>query len=221
MRFRRKSSRTDPSAPRPLPPPESYWGHGGDYHTWVDFLRRWSTGEDGEDADLDARALPPLADGQFLGETWERLTAHLTGAVDVRLRAWAERLVRALAAAPDEFGYGRELTQARTGLREVRSVAGHSGLPAGLRTSLTELVDRHIAEIQQQLERALDDYARAGGDLAQAERRRRTLRDNPLTAATSSPAPGARSSSAAPPHGTDPWQSTDPGARPRRRVIPD
>ncbi|CAM5726456.1 hypothetical protein SALBM217S_08003 [Streptomyces griseoloalbus] len=185
----------------------TYWGHGGLYETWVDFLRRWSAEET-----LDPGALPRLAQEDFPGETWERLVLHLGEALDSRLTAWAERLTEALLAAPDEFSAGRELAQARAGLRTVRAMAGHPGLPESLRTRFTELVDGQITDLQQQLERRLDHLAAANGsDPRWVEQRRRTLRDNALTETLTPSVAGP----------ADPWARTHAADRPRRRVITD
>ncbi|MEI5103891.1 hypothetical protein RB200_42230 [Streptomyces sp. PmtG] len=224
MRFRRRRGAAPPPEAPANPEPETYWGHGGPYHAWVDFLRRWAAEED-----VRADVLPALADDRFAGETWERLARHLTTALDLRLRAWGGRLTRALHTAADEFSYGRELAQARVGLRAIRAVAGHPGLPDGLRHGAAELVDRHIVALQEQLERGVDEAERSGGiDARHAERRRRTLRDNPLTAATGpkagagpeagpGPAPDQRPRAPA-----DPWGARDPtGPPPRRRVVTD
>jgi len=185
----------------------TYWGHGGPYETWVDFLRRWAAEEN---PDLDA--LPPLAQDDFPGETWERFALHLGEALDLRLKSWAGRLTEALLAAPDEFSAGRELAQARAGLLTVRAVAGHPGLPESHRRRFRELVDGQIKDLQQQLERRLDDLAAANGsDPRWVERRRRTLRDNALTATLTPSAAGS----------ADPWARTHTADRPRRRVITD
>lgn len=185
----------------------TYWGHGGPYETWVDFLRRWAAEEN-----PDPAALPSLAREHFPGETWERFALHLGEALDNRLKAWSARLTEALLAAPDEFSAGRELAQARAGLLTVRAVAGHPGLPESLRTRFGELVDGQITDLQRQLERGLDDLAAANGsDPRWVEQRRRTLRDNALTATLTSPVTGP----------ADPWAGTHAADRPRRRVITD
>ncbi|MFJ9813710.1 hypothetical protein ACIRU3_00315 [Streptomyces sp. NPDC101151] len=178
------------------------WGDGGPYQAWVGFLHRWAALEP-----ADPAVLPVLAEEQYDSDTWVRLTEHLTGALSARLVTWAEHLVRALGESRDEFSYGRELAQARTGLHSVRALAAHPGLPESLRTALTELVDNQITEVQAQLERNLDAETRRGTDPRLVERRRRTLRDNALTATfTVRPA-------------QDAW-AYDPAAPPRRRIVP-
>ncbi|MFE2098946.1 hypothetical protein [Streptomyces sp. NPDC059468] len=178
------------------------WGDGGPYQAWVGFLRRWAALEP-----VDPAVLPVLAEEQYDSDTWARLTEHLTSALNTRLVTWAEHLVRALNASRDDFSWGRELAQARTGLHAVRGLAAHPGLPESLRTRLTELVDNQITEVQAQLERNLDAEIRRGTDPRLVERRRRTLRDNALTATlTARPA-------------QDAW-AYDPAAPPRRRIVP-
>ena len=185
----------------------TYWGHGGPYETWVDFLSRWAT----EDTTATPAALPPLAQEDFPGETWQRFTLHLGTALDTRLTSWATRLTEAPLAAPDEFSAGRALSQARAGLGTIRAVAGHTGLPEALRTRFTELVDAQITDLQRQLERQLDDLAATNGtDPRWVEQRRRTFRDNALTVVPA--APGA---------GPDPWTQAQVTDRPRRRVVTD
>lgn len=179
----------------------TYWGHGGAYETWVEFLRRWSA----EEA-VDPAALPVLVEADLPGETWQRLALHLGDALDTRLRAWAERLVAAMTATQDEFSAGRVLTQAREGLRSVRALAAHPGLPESSRTRFTDLVDAQIRDLQEQMERSLD---RLTVDPRWVEQRRRTLRDNALTALLAST-----------PTAPDPWAAPRTGT-PRRRVITD
>lgn len=196
----------------------AYWGHGGAYEAWAEFLRRW-----GAEEAVDPGALPALAEEQFPGETWQRLALHLGAALDIRLRSWADRLLRAMEATSDEFSAGRALTQAREGLRSVRALAGHPGLPASMRTRFTELVDGQIRDLQDQLERSLDRLVVGGLDSRLVEQRRRTLRDNALTSLLAEATPPASpqttaSGAAAAPH--DPW-AVDPAAGPRRRVITD
>ncbi|MGW7077261.1 hypothetical protein ACWGH2_18680 [Streptomyces sp. NPDC054871] len=186
------------------------WGDGGAYQAWVQFLRRWAEFED-----VDPAVLPAIAEEQYDGATVQRLTDHLGGALDRRLKAWAEKLVMAMASTRDPFSYGRELAQARAGLQTVRAMAGHPGLPQKLHTAMTELVDRQIPQLQEQLEGFLDDQLRRGGDPRHIEELRRTLRDNALTGVLAQ-GPPPPATSAAP----DPW-AYDPAAAPRRRVIPD
>ncbi|WP_329570760.1 hypothetical protein [Streptomyces sp. NBC_01361] len=187
----------------------TFWGHGGPYETWVDFLRRWSAEEP-----ADPAAVPALTRQDYETETWERLVEHFAAALDKRLQAWADRLVRAMAAADDEFTAGRELAQARAGLHTVRALAGHPGLPADLREQFTGLVDREIGELQAQLEQHLDRMAQNGADPRWTEQRRRTLRDNGLTAVSAqAAAPDTESAQ-------DPWAGSPPD-RPRRRIVLD
>ncbi|GAA3297286.1 hypothetical protein GCM10020295_29510 [Streptomyces cinereospinus] len=90
----------------------------------------------------------------------------------------------------------------------MRALAGHPGLPGTLRTRFTDLVDSQITDLQRQIERNLDHLAAANGaDLRWIEGRRRTIRDNALTAASTPTA--------------DPWSQAHTGNRPRRRVVPD
>ncbi|MET8683782.1 hypothetical protein ABZV77_06160 [Streptomyces sp. NPDC004732] len=211
MRFLRRFRSTPRAKPPENPAPDSYWGHGGDYHVWVDFLRRWAAAED-----VHPEALPALTEEDFEGETWERLTHHLGAALDTRLQAWADRFTGALSEATDEFSAGRELTQARVGLRRIRDVAGHPGLPPELRKRLAELVGHQVEQLQQQLEEDLERMVRNGTDPRLVELRRRTLRDNPLTTVTG----GATEAASAGKDTPDPW-SHDPAAPPRRRVVTD
>ncbi|MFI1763574.1 hypothetical protein ACH41H_16215 [Streptomyces sp. NPDC020800] len=206
------------------------WGDGGPYQAWVAFLRRWAAMEP-----VDPASLPALPEEQWDGDTWARLGEHLGAALGTRLTTWADHLVRALSVARDEFSYGRELAQARTGLHTIRALAAHPGLPEDLRTALTEIVDGQITQVQGQLEQSLDDEARRGADPRLVERRRRTLRDNALTATLAgpppgmpypggpptsggTPSPGGTPSSGGPP--TSGAWSYDPAAPPRRRIVP-
>ncbi|QES18790.1 hypothetical protein DEJ46_06570 [Streptomyces venezuelae] len=176
----------------------------------MESLRRWAGFEP-----VDLARLPTITAEAYDGATVARLTTHITAALNTRLQAWADMLVRAVDAATDEFSAGRELAQARTGLRSIRDLADHHGLPERLRERLTELVDRQIPELQAQLERLLEEAAREEPEARWIEERRRTLRDNALTAVLAEPP-----ATAPHPGGADAW-SYDPAAAPRRRVLRD
>ncbi|MFF5443909.1 hypothetical protein [Streptomyces sp. NPDC012888] len=182
-----------------------FWGHGGTYQTWADHLRRWA-----EEADTAAADLPVLRPEDYHQDTWVRFTELITAALDRRLRAWGHRLTTALTEAADEFAVGRALVQARPGLAAVRALAAHPSLPADLRERLSGIVDRQIADLQRQLEDQLDREARAGADPRSVGARRRTYRENPLTAAAGPAAPPA-----------PPAWSYDPAAPARRRIVTD
>jgi hypothetical protein len=182
------------------------WADGGPYEQWSTTLRRWGAGEQ-----IDVHGLPALSPEDFTTDQWVRVTQLVSAAIDERLKSWAAALTRAIAEARDEFSAARELTHARDGLRVVRAVAAHRGLPPDLSKGFVEAVDTQIRNAQQMLEQQLDDMRRAGLAPAVVEARRRTLRDNPLTAVTQ-PADAMRTAAA------DPWLSQPTSAR--RRVIP-
>lgn len=155
------------------------WGHGGRYEEWATFLDRWAAGEQ-----RDPAGLPTLREEDFTGDSWERLTDRLTGALSGRLRLWSRAVAHSIAEARDEFAVGRALSHARTGLRSIRAVAGHPGLPPELANRLVDLVDDAIRSAQQELERHTEALGRGGAGRDAAELRLRTIRDNPLTAST-------------------------------------
>ncbi|MFI6652858.1 hypothetical protein ACIBI8_35295 [Streptomyces sp. NPDC050529] len=208
-----------------------FWGDGGPYASWGRALRAWA-GE--ESADL--AALPPLRREEFAAETWQRFIRQVLDAVDTRLLAWARRFKDAYQEAEDEFSAGRELTQARAGLRSIRTLVDHPGLPHELHCALDELFAQHIRSLQSQLEHSLEQLTRSGTDPAWVELRLRTLRDNAFTAmldAPPAPSPERPSrfsrlrrprrspaSMEAGPRTADHW-STDPGTAPGRRIVPD
>lgn len=194
----------------------SLWGHGGDYQTWADHLRRW--GEEGAAGTAEAAArLPRLRQEDYHHETWVRLVNQLTGAVDRRLRSWADALTAALEEAADEFAAGRALVQSRTGLDAIRALAAHPSLPQDLREQLGKLVAGQIGSLQQQLEDQLNRAERSGADRQFIDGRRRTLRDNPLTTAGAGTGTGSAAAAPAPGEG---W-SYDPAGPARRRIMTD
>lgn len=181
------------------------WAGGGAYQAWTEFLGRWAGGED-----VDAAAPPRIAPEDLPGDAWERLVARIGVALDRRLQTWADALTTALSAAPDEFSAGRALTQARVGLRPIRALVTHPNLPDDIRTRLTEMVDDQTRRLQQDLEREVEQLAAHGEDPRWVEARRRTLRDNQLTAIlTENPTVPAAPAWSFPPVGR------------RRRVITD
>ncbi|MER7673392.1 hypothetical protein ABTY61_33705 [Kitasatospora sp. NPDC096128] len=177
---------------------------GGAYHAWADFLERWSAGEP-----VDDTGLPALTRADFPEDTWQRLGARIREALQQRLQAWADALVAAVNAADDEFAAGRALAQARTGLHRIRALAGHPQLPADLREKLTAIIDEQTRRAQQDLEHELERRASREQDQQAVDARRRTLRDNPLTAVIT----------ATPPADPGGW-SYDPADGPRRRIVP-
>lgn len=187
------------------------WLSGGTYHDWAGFLGRWATG------DATGIELLPVVDPAELNpETLVRLTDRLTGALSTRLQDWADRLTRSMAAETDEFSVGRALAQARAGLHSIRALADHRALPEELRRRLVEIVDRQIRSTQVALEDDLDRFAARGVSSRIVEARRRTIRDNPLTAVLSQP-PGPAVESGP---GSTEWM-LDPAAPRHRRVILD
>jgi len=113
------------------------WGGGGAYNAWADFLERWGAGER-----VDPAGLPCLNPADFKSDSWMRIVDRCTGALSDRLQRWGDAVNRAIAAARDEFGVAQALTQARDGLRAIRALPTHPGLPADLAARLGELVDR-------------------------------------------------------------------------------
>lgn len=180
------------------------WLNGGTYQVWADFLDRWATGDD-----TGFDRLPPVSPDELNSETLVRLVDRVTTAMSTRLQDWADRLTRAMAAERGEFGAGRALTQARSGLRSVRRLADHPALPGDLRAQLGQLVDLQITSTQDQLEADLTRMAAAGRSVREIEARRRTVRDNRLTAVLDEPASGAP--------GQSHWP--EPAAPSRRQII--
>ncbi len=182
------------------------WGSGGAYQAWADHLERWARGER-----PDAGQLPVLAPADFSAETWQRLAVRLTGALSAVLQTWADALTAAVSAdGGDEFAAGRALAQARHGLRGIRALAGHPGLPADVRSQLVRLVDGQVRKAQQDLERMVRRDAAAATAPHRIEARLRTLRENPLTAVLTEDA-GRQPDAAG-------WDY-DPAAPPRRRIV--
>ncbi|MGW6690603.1 hypothetical protein [Streptomyces sp. NPDC054961] len=184
------------------------WTSGGRYRAWADHLDTWADGQ----APVNP-ALPRLEPDDFAEDTWTRLVERLRQALDQRLNRWSRQLTEAMAGADDEFSVGRALVQARSGLQEIRGMAGHPGLPADLRDRLREAVDGQIRDAQSSLEQQVEDMRRTGVDARLVEARLRAVRDSSLVGALDGPLPTA----ALPP---DPWRQ-DPATRPRRRVITD
>ncbi|MDG4762716.1 hypothetical protein O7632_01085 [Solwaraspora sp. WMMD406] len=187
------------------------YGTGGHYRAWAEFLDRWGRSEP-----ADPGQLPQLAETDFTGDSWERLTNRITGAISQRLESWAAALTRAMGQARDEFTVARSLGHARWELESIRAVAGHHGLPVGLRDRLVDMVDRQVRSAQQSLEEQVDRLRRDGVDRRLVETRLRTLRDNPLTVRPTTPPPVSAPTPA--PAAEAAW-STDLSVRPRRRIV--
>jgi len=186
------------------------WGGGGQYNAWAAFLEGWGTGER-----LDAGALPPISPEDLAPDTWVRFVRRLGDALSARLDGWAAGLDRGITEARDEFGVGRALSGARQGLREIRAVANHPGLPGDLRDKLVHEVDRNVSSAQEELEKQAERMRAQGARAAAVEARLRTLRENRLTVVTAeAPAAGTVGGSG--------WDAAPPsGLRPRRRIVAD
>lgn len=181
------------------------WSSGGAYNAWADYLELWAAGESPDDSQL-----PKLEPGDFTVDTWQRFGDRLVEAVSRRLHTWSAALSHAVGATSDEFSVGRALSQSREGLRSVRRLAAHPSLEPELRGKIARLVDDQIRDAQRLLEEQVNRISHDGADL-----RRRTIRDNPLTAVLSEPVTTPGSSS------LSPGWLTEPGARTVRRIIVD
>ncbi|HST86659.1 MAG TPA: hypothetical protein VLL08_33280 [Kineosporiaceae bacterium] len=202
------------------------WLTGGTYHEWAVFLDRWTAGDA---AGIDD--LPRVDPSELNAETLVRLTDRIFSALATRLQTWADRMTRAMAAESDEFSVGRALTQARQGLQAIRVLAAHPALPDDLRRQLSDLIDRQIEAAQDSLETDLSRLTSSGVPRRVVEARRRTIRDNRLTAVLADPGSGITTATTAETAagttagttmaagGAD-WLG-DPTAPRRRRVILD
>ena len=183
------------------------WGGGGHYNAWAGFLERWGRGEQ-----LDPATLPSLRREDFQGDSWERLTNRISEALSQRLNGWQEAVTKGMTGATDEFGVARVLGHARWGLRPIRALAAHPGLPSELAEQLLAAVDRQVRSAQESLEDQIERSRRAGLDRRAAEALLRIVRDNDLTVVTTEdPADTGQRGVAA-------W-AIDPAAQSRRRVI--
>jgi hypothetical protein len=185
------------------------WAGGGLYHEWVVFLDRWAAGEQ-----VDPAGLPPVSPEDFTGDGFERLTNRLTAALSQRLTAWAEALTNGTMGARDEFTVARALGHAKWGLRPIRALAAHAGLPAELSARLLDAVDGQVHSAQQSLEDQVETMRRNGVDRRAVEARLRTVRDNALSAVTTERPAGQPAAVAGG------W-STEPSTSTHRRVIVD
>ena len=183
------------------------------YQEWAEYLERWSEG-----GQVDSAALGPLDEDAYAGDTWKRLTERFTGALSRRLELWEVSLNRALGAAADEVEFGRALQQSRAGLRAIRALAADERLPEHLRTGLTGTVDGAVNGTQEQLEESADRLRGTGDGNRRAEARRRTVRENPLTAVIDGSVveKAAAANAAEPPTAS---AATDPFDTPRRRIL--
>ncbi|WUH90493.1 hypothetical protein OG900_10575 [Streptomyces sp. NBC_00433] len=182
------------------------WADRGPYHAWADYLENWAAGA------VDLTTPPALAPEDLPQDGWQRLLTRIDQAVSSRLQAWADALVAALSEAPDEFSAGRALAQSRAGLRQVLLLTRVPSLPEDFRSQMAQAVGKQVQRVQFDLERELDRAVTAGLDARWVEARRRTLRDNPLTAVLSAEPAAAETPAPA-------W-SYDPAGGGRRRVVP-
>ena len=190
------------------------WGDGGAYATWTTYVARW-----GADLGVSDEHLPTLGQEDFAPQTWVRLTNHIIDAINARLRLCTTALTTDMASARSEFAVGQALVRARTGLASVLRLASHPSLPEDLRGRLRGMVEQQIVSVQQSLQQDGDGLERSGWRRADADARRSTIKNNPLTGVLTSAmaapqaAPGAAD---APPA----W-APDPGRRPQRQLFVD
>jgi hypothetical protein len=190
------------------------WGDGGAYATWTTYVARW-----GADLGVGDERLPVLGAEDFAPQTWVRLTNHILDAINARLRLCTTALTNDMASARTELGVGQALVRARTGLASVLRLASSPSLPEDLRGQLRGLVEQQIVSVQQSLQQDGDSLERSGWRRVDADARRRTIKENPLTGVLTSamaapqPAPGTAV--------TPPAWAPDPGRRPQRQLFVD
>ncbi|MET7650929.1 MULTISPECIES: hypothetical protein [unclassified Streptomyces] len=177
------------------PGPSAGQGGGASpYRTWADFLEHWARG-DRPDGPGD---LPRLDPGDLPADAWQRLLVRVRTAVEERLQQGLDAMVRDVNAARDEFTAGRALTRGRVTLRSVRTLLHHPCLPEDFRDPVLRAVDTQVQALQDNLEQGLARRLADGDDPRAVEARRRTYRDNPLTAVLADAPPTAPVPAAAP-----------------------
>lgn len=161
---------------RPPPPAASALTGTSIYETWVKTVRAWAT-----DPTTPLTHLPPLADDTFTPETYQRLIAHLTSALDTVSTRWAQALSTSVATVTDEHDLARELIALRSLLARRAQLSLHPSLPPGARKPFEENLRDSIRRYQSDLEKAFaPDRTSARLDDAHRARMLAVVRQHPL-----------------------------------------
>lgn len=152
-----------------------------DYATWVYTLKAWM-----KDPSIPLGHLPRLQDDTYTPETYARLFAYVSQALDVVAERWAEGLQAGFMRARDSHELARELLRLRPILARRVQLARLPAHPPGIRKILEDDLRATVTRLQEELEENLRKQTdRARLDHAGREALLRVARDNPLTAVLS------------------------------------
>lgn len=189
------------------------------YETWVVTLRAWSA-----DPRTPLDHLPVLDAQSYTPDTYQRLIAQLTKAMQVVSDRWVASLEQAVQDNRTTHDLARAMVDLRRTLARRGQLAGHPSLPEPVRAALTEGFRRDVTQFQSSLEEDLLSALRTSMDRRHTEAMLRVVRDNSLIAVLnySTGANSAAPSAAALPS-RDPAAPVAPrtnAGSSRRRIIP-
>jgi hypothetical protein len=117
------------------------------YELWARALRAWSL-----DPTTDLSSLPVLDETSLPPATFQRLTVHLSIALQRFTDRWADTLTTRLRQTPTPFARAQVMIDAKRMLARRLLLAQHPGLPASLRQALWDGACSDVTAMQRQLE---------------------------------------------------------------------
>lgn len=148
------------------------------YETWVVTLRAWSA-----DPQIPLDHLPVLREDMYTPDTFTRLIAELSKAMQAISDRWLARLAKACENSQTPHDLARELVSLRGVLARRGQLATHPSLPQPVRDGLQDGFRRDVERWQSEVEESIGkNHSRYSLDTTHRDLMLRVVRENSLLA---------------------------------------
>jgi hypothetical protein len=148
------------------------------YETWVVTLRAWST-----DPQTPLGHLPVLSEDEYTPDTFTRLIAELSKAMQAISDRWLARLAMACENSQTPHDLARELVSLRGVLARRGQLATHPSLPKPIKDGLQDGFRRDVENWQSEVEESIGRaHSRDSLDTTHRDLMLQVVRENSLLA---------------------------------------
>ena len=148
------------------------------YETWVVTLRAWSA-----DPQTPLDHLPVLSEDMYTADTFTRLIAELSKAMQVVSDRWLLRLAKACENSQTPHDLARELVSLRGVLARRGQLSNHPSLPQPIREGLQKGFRNDVERWQEELDESIGkNHSRYSLDTTHRDLMLEVVRENSLLA---------------------------------------